>query len=135
MQKVFSKINKDLLHIYIKSNFKSGREDIISPDNFLQLSTLSLDKSQSFQPHQHIWKDVNYKKTIAQESWVIIEGSVKVDYYDTDGSFISSCILTKGDCTVTLKGGHNYTSLEKNTLVYEFKTGPYEGVEKDKSLL
>ena len=94
MQKVFSKINKDLLHIYIKSNFKSGREDIISPENFLQLSTLSLDKSQTFQPHQHIWKDVNYKKTIAQESWVIIEGSVKVDYYDTDEVF-SSCILIK----------------------------------------
>ena len=80
----------------------------------------------------HEKRDVNFKKTIAQESWVIVEGSVKVDYYDTDGSFISSHILKKGDCTVTLEGGHNYTSLEENTLVYEYKSGPYEGIKKDK---
>ena len=64
MQKVFSKINKDLLHIYIKSNFKSGREDIISPETFLQLSTLSLDKSQTFQPTNIFGKMLITKKLL-----------------------------------------------------------------------
>jgi mannose-6-phosphate isomerase-like protein (cupin superfamily) len=132
MIKILSKINNEILHIYIKKDFTKKREDIISEDNFLQLATLSLDKDQTFKPHQHIFKDVNYKKTIAQESWVVMEGSVRVDYYDIDGSFLISHVLYKGDCTVTLKGGHNYTSLEKNTYIYEFKSGPYEGIEKDK---
>ena len=39
----------------------------------------------------------------------------------------------RGDCTIL--GGHNYTSLTENTLVYEFKTGPYDGQSKDKILL
>ena len=105
---------------------------MIPENNFLQLASISLDKDQTFRPHQHIWRDVDYKKTIAQESWVVVEGSVRVDYYDIDGSFISSHILTKGDCTVTLQGGHNYTCLEKDTVVYEYKSGPYEGIKKDK---
>ena len=33
---------------------------------------------------------------------------------------------------MTFEGGHNYEILEENTLVYEFKTGPYEGIDKDK---
>ena len=133
MIKILSNLNNELLHIVIlKKNFSNKREDIIPSNNFLQLATISLDKEQTFKPHQHIWKDLNYDKTIAQESWVVVEGSVRVDYYDTNGSLISSHTLKKGDCTVTLKGGHNYTSLEKNTLIYEFKSGPYEGIEKDK---
>lgn len=132
MIKIFSKVSKKLLHICIKKNLENKRENIIPENNFLQLASISLNKDQTFKAHQHIWRDVNYKKTIAQESWVIVEGSVKVDYYDTDGSFISSHILKKGDCTVTLEGGHNYTSLEENTLVYEYKSGPYEGIKKDK---
>ena len=35
----------------------------------------------------------------------------------------------------TLQGGHNYLILEDDTLVYEFKTGPYEGQEFDKKFI
>ena len=66
---------------------------------------------------------------------MIIRGSVKVDYYDTDNKFLQNEILKSGDCTITLEGGHNYTSLSKDTLVYEFKTGPYFGFELDKELI
>ncbi len=135
MIKIFSKLNDDLLHIFIKKKLVKSKEHLIAPNNFLQLATITLDKNDSFVPHQHLWKEVKYKQFIAQEAWVIIEGSAKVDYYDTDGAYISSHILHKGDCTVTLKGGHNYTSLEDNTLVYEFKTGPYDGISKDKVLI
>jgi cupin fold WbuC family metalloprotein len=130
--KIFSKSTNELLHIYIKNDFKKGRVEIVPENNFLQLATITLNQDQTFKPHKHIWKDIKYKKIIAQESWVVVTGSVKVDYYDIDGSFISSQILKKGDCTITLQGGHNYTCLEKNTTVYEFKSGPYEGVLKDK---
>ena len=71
MIKIFSKLNNDLLHICIKKNLKEGRVDIIPENNFLQLVSISLNKDQTFKPHQHVWKDVNYKKTIAKESEVI----------------------------------------------------------------
>lgn len=44
-------------------------------------------------------------------------------------------MLKPGDCSITLYGGHNYVSLEEHTLVYEYKTGPYLGQEKDKAFL
>tara|TARA_Y100000996_G_C22451069_1_gene613883 strand:+ start:63 stop:467 length:405 start_codon:yes stop_codon:yes gene_type:complete len=124
--------NKDLLHIvYRKEDFKL-REDIVRPEEFIQVASLKLNKGQTFKPHMHLWKKVKEEMKIAQESWVIIQGSVKVNYYDTDGNPLADEILYAGDCTITLQGGHNYKSLEENTLVYEFKTGPYEGQSKDK---
>ena len=37
---------------------KESRKDLISPDQFIQLSALKLKKDQSFRPHFHIWKMV-----------------------------------------------------------------------------
>ena len=33
---------------------------------------------------------------------------------------------------MTFRGGHNYLCLEDDSLVYEYKTGPYYGQKKDK---
>ena len=33
---------------------------------------------------------------------------------------------------MTFEGGHTYTILEDETIVYEYKTGPYKGQENDK---
>ena len=132
------KPNKILHIIFKKSDFKKmnedSRKDLIEPDQFIQLSTMKLKKGQSFKPHFHIWKN-GEEKIIAQESWVVISGSVKCRFYDLDQKIISEPILEKGDCSVTLEGGHTYTILEENTCVYEFKTGPYKGQKFDKEFL
>ena len=78
-----------------------------------------------------LWKD-GEERVIAQESWVIIRGSVKCSFYDTDGAILAEPILNVGDCSITLAGGHTYSILEDETLVYEYKTGPYKGSEKYK---
>ena len=44
-------------------------------------------------------------------------------------------ILKAGDASFTLYGGHTYEILEEDTLVYEYKTGPYEGQELDKTFI
>ena len=43
--------------------------------------------------------------------------------------------LTPGDLSMTFEGGHNYMATESNTFVYEFKTGPYKGIENDKTFI
>ena len=128
-----------LLHIIYKkedfNNIKNAeREDIVDVNQFIQLSALKLIKNQTFKPHQHIWKK-GEEKVIAQESWVVINGSVKCSFFDIDGGLISEPILNPGDCSITLEGGHTYSILEKDTLVYEFKTGPYKGQKLDKVFL
>ncbi len=136
MKEIYSKIEKNkLLHmIYYRSDIM-GRQNIIPDNNFLQLASLKLEKGKSFTPHRHKWNKIEYDFAIAQESWVVVSGSVKVDYYDIDNSHIDSYVIKSGDCTITLEGGHNYTILDQDTLIYEFKTGPYKGIEFDKESL
>ena len=53
-------------------------------DEFLQLSSMQMKKNHTFRPHQHIYKQ-GEKEVIAQESWVVIKGSVECHFYDTNG--------------------------------------------------
>jgi cupin fold WbuC family metalloprotein len=133
MEKIFSKVVPEkLLHIVTrKSEVMNGRQNIISENNFIQCSFLKLEEGTTFKPHKHIWKE-RTRNVIAQESWVVIQGSVKCIFYDIDNSILTTEILNVGDASFTLEGGHNYEILEDNTLVYEYKTGPYEGQELDK---
>ena len=133
MLKFYSKKKEGkLLHAISRVSDFNQRTDLSDPSNFLQLASLKFPKGKTFRPHMHIWRDVSYKKFIAQEYWIIIQGSVKVFFYDLDKKLLTTEILYKGDCSMTFEGGHNYEILEENTLVYEFKTGPYEGIDKDK---
>lgn len=133
MEKIYSKVKKDvLLHIIVKkSDMQPGRIDIVSEENFIQCSILNMEKGKTFKPHKHIWKE-RTRNVIAQESWIVVNGSVKCIFYDLDDTIIAERIIEQGDASFTLQGGHNYFILEDNTLVYEYKTGPYEGQSMDK---
>tara|TARA_R110001606_G_scaffold344381_2_gene493079 strand:- start:3 stop:485 length:483 start_codon:yes stop_codon:yes gene_type:complete len=133
MKNIISKINKEVLHIiFYAKEISKKRIDVIPEDNHLQFSALELIKDQKFRPHFHIPKKIDYDETTAQEAWVIIKGSIKAIHYDVDNKIINKEILNVGDVAVTLKGGHTFEVLEEDTIVYEFKTGPYLGVELDK---
>ena len=136
MEKIYSKVQPDkLLHMVVrKEEIKSGRMDIVSEENFIQCSMLNMEKGKTFKPHKHIWKE-RTRNVIAQESWVVIQGSVKCIFYDLDDTVIAEPILYPGDSSYTLEGGHNYLIMEDDTLVYEYKTGPYEGQAMDKTFL
>lgn len=136
MIKIYSKINPNLLlHIINNSEATQKRVDIIPENNFLQCSYFKHSKGKTFAPHYHIKKERHYKEQIAQESWVIIQGKVKGIFYDIDNTIIAEHILEKGDASFTLEGGHNYEILEDDTIIYEYKTGPYEGQALDKRFI
>ena len=131
-----SKITDGTLHLVCRlEEFTEDRTEIVSPDQFIQCAFLRLSEGKSFRPHKHIWKTPHCKEVIAQESWVVIRGKVKVFFYDTDGVLLETHILNAGDASFTLEGGHTYEILEDHTLVYEYKTGPYTGQENDKVFL
>jgi cupin fold WbuC family metalloprotein len=130
MKNIYSK-SGELLHKINRFVDITGRTDISDAKEHLQLATLRLEKGKTFKPHKHIYKQ-GEPQIIAQESWVIISGKVRVYFYDTDNSFIESDILYQGDCSLTYSGGHTYEILADDTVVYEYKTGPYTGIENDK---
>lgn len=141
MEKIYSKVENDkLLHIVcrlsdIEQMQDVDRMDVIDADNYLQCSTLKMKNGKTFRPHKHIYKERHHLNQIAQESWVVIRGSVKCIFYDIDDTIIAEPILRAGDSSFTLGGGHNYLILEDDTVVYEYKTGPYEGQKFDKQFL
>ena len=136
MKKVYSRVEPGkLLHIINRYDEIEGRTDVAPADQFIQLATLRMEKDKTFRPHQHIWKPAPREKVIAQESWVVIQGAVMCHLYDIDGELLTMEVITQGDCSMTFEGGHTYTILEDNTVVYEYKTGPYTGQANDKVFL
>ena len=135
MEKIYSKVDGRLLHIVNRLNQFHGRKEVVPEDNFIQCATLKMEKGKTFPPHKHITKDRHIPEQIAQESWVVIKGSVKCIFYDIDDKIIAEPILKAGDASFTLYDGHTYEILEDDTLVYEYKTGPYEGQKLDKKFI
>lgn len=136
MEEIYSKADPGtLLHMVVrKKDVQPGRLDVVPENNFIQCSTLRMENGKTFRPHKHIWKD-RTRSVIAQESWIVIQGRVKCTFYDLDDTIIAEPVLEAGDASFTLEGGHNYTILEEDTIVYEYKTGPYEGQTFDKTFI
>ena len=142
MKKIYSKQDPEkLLHIIcrkdelgLQDKTEGGRVDVAPEDQFLQVAAIQMNEGKTFKPHRHIWKD-GEKSVIAQESWVVISGSVKVILYDLDNSVLAEELLSQGDLSMTFEGGHNYIATSPKTFVYEFKTGPYHGIEMDKIMI
>lgn len=95
----------------------------------LQSSIKALAAGQSFQAHTHLPQ--TRTTTGTQEAWVIVEGSIHVLLYDLDDELCERVRLRTGDCFVLLRGGHTMEILE-DTILYEFKNGPYLGQKADK---
>lgn len=135
MIKIYSKLNGKLLHqVDYLQPLTEQRQDLCPDEQFLQCALLNMKKGTKFRPHQHIWKQKN-QSIIAQESWCVIRGSVKVYFYDIDSTLLETLVIKAGDATFTFEGGHTYEILEDETIVREYKTGPYEGIDNDKIFL
>ena len=133
MKHIYSKVDPSrLIHIINRLDEITARTDVAPEDQFIQLATLRMDSGKTFKPHKHTWKPSSREQVIAQESWVVIQGSVKIHMYDIDETHIGDEIINQGDCSMTFEGGHTYTILDDDTVVYEYKTGPYTGIENDK---
>jgi len=127
-----------LLHEVIRptavteSILKLNRVDFSEPEEFLQGALIEIPANHSFRPHVHLERERSFSDLRAQESWVVIRGEVSVDYYSDNGVLLITENLRAGDVTITFRGGHGYRTLTSDALVYEFKSGPYEGLEIDK---
>jgi cupin fold WbuC family metalloprotein len=132
--KIFSKIDGQLLHMVNRLSDITLKRNDISPDTeYLQVSAFRMNEGKTFRAHMHL--PLERKTDITQESWIVIKGRVKAKLYDMDGTLLAEPILEAGDCSITFRGGHNYVCMEEDSVVYEYKTGPYMGQAKDKTFI
>lgn len=132
---IYSKIEPTkILHIINrKRDIQDGRADLVDPDQFIQCAALKNEQGKTFEPHRHIMQ-MRHEVYIPQESWVVISGMVQVILYDLDNTVLHTDVLEPGDVSITLQGGHNYLFMQ-DSIVYEFKTGPYLGQQHDKTMI
>ena len=132
VEKIFSKVNPSILLSIVNrlEDVVDKRRDLTFEKEYLQVACFKMNKGKTFKAHKHLEQEKTTK--ITQESFVVVKGKIKVIIYDLDDTIIAELILNAGDCVITLYGGHNYLGLEDETIIYEHKTGPYFGVEKDK---
>jgi hypothetical protein len=108
------------------SELKAPRQDLLSPEQFLQLAIINFPLAETFIPHIHLDRELKTNQTRTLESWVILKGKVQSTLYDMRKNELGRIILNEGEILVTISGGHNYLSLQSGTTVAEFKSGPFD---------
>lgn len=133
--KVYSKVDPSVLLLSITrgKDIHHEREDISPETEPLQVSCKKIKKGANFKPHKH--NVLERHTTLTQESWVFIKGRVEASFYDINDEIILVTELEAGDCAVVFRAGHSFKVLEDDTILYEFKNGPYYGVEADKQFI
>jgi len=136
MREIYSKIDSKRLVSVVKrkKDITSGRQDLTDVERELQVAACNVKEGIITKPHRHLPQKRLTEKT--HESIVVVKGKVESIIYDIDNKTVLEKVeLGEGDCLIALDGGHSHTSLEENTLFYEFKNGPYHGVEKDREAI
>ena len=136
LTRIYSRVDMNrLLHVLSRPSREPGgfaRVQILPESEFLQASWIRMPEGKSFLPHAHVLHEATKTQVIAQESWVVVQGAVKCFFYDLDDMLLQTPVLKPGDASFSLGGGHTYMALSDDTIVYEFKTGPYLGPDLDK---
>ena len=131
MRKIYSKTG-ELLNIIcsVDDLGASNRVDVTDPEYSLQLGLMQAPEGHVFKPHAHLDREVQKTLHIV-EAFVIMKGWAIIRIFDTDLLPISEYLLRTGDVTILLNGGHSL-EIGEDCKILEFKTGPYEGRDKDK---
>ena len=137
IKKIYSKVDPSvLLHIIYKNDMgsegiKEIKHHVITEQvHFLQVIGFEMPAGSIVKPHRH---NIQERKTDqTHEALFVFRGSIELSIYDLDNSLVEKHVLKEGDCYVLINGGHNIKTLEPSRL-FEFKNGPYNGSEKDKT--
>ncbi len=98
----------------------------LTPNSFpLQLGFLAHPTGHVVQPHFHPARVRVLEGT--PEALFVLRGKVRVDFYRTDLSSLTSRTVSAGDVVLLVAGGHGLTVLE-DAEIWEVKLGPYDPV-------
>ena len=122
--------NKKNLALIIKNTYLKKKGVNFFTNNKLsqQVAFMSHKKGHLIQPHIHKKRLKKIYDTC--EVLIMLEGSLKVNFYNNNKKYLFSKIIKKNDIIILLTGGHGFEIL-KNCKFIEVKQGPYNPT-KDK---
>ena len=119
-----------LLAVILYHDFSEDGIHFFTPDHLSQqLAYMKHPRGKEIAAHVHnpVPREVQY----TQEVLLIRSGRVRVDFYDSERSYLESRVLQAGDVILLASGGHGFEMLEESEMI-EIKQGPYTG-EEDKT--
>ena len=117
-----------ILAIIIKGNYlkKRGVNFFTNPKLNQQVAYMNHPKNHLIQPHTH--KNSLRKIKGTTEVLIILDGILKINFFDNKKKFIFSKTAQKNDIIILLTGGHGF-EVKKNCKMIEVKQGPYSKSE------
>ncbi len=117
--------SEDLLAIVVRDDFRGGRYNFITPDEFpMQLGVNFYGAGERIQPHAHVETRRDVREQ--QELLFLKRGRAVLRLYTNARELAHSVELSAGDCVLLAGGGHGLDILEETQLI-EAKQGPYLG--------
>ncbi|MDC3232663.1 hypothetical protein OAW36_00695 [Pelagibacteraceae bacterium] len=123
IQKITHK--KQVLALIIKNKYikKKGINFFTNNKLSQQVAYMNHKKGHIIQPHIH--KKRLKKIYDTSEVLIILDGSMRVDFYDDKKKYLFNKKLIKKDIIILLKSGHGF-KIEKNCKFIEVKQGPFD---------
>ena len=122
IEKVYNQ--KKLYALIVRKSYKKKRGVNFFTDKSAtqQFGFMNHQKNHIILPHRHNKKRSNIN--ITTEVIIILEGILRVDFYDNREKYLFSKKLYANDLIMLSGGGHGFKVL-KNTKMIEVKQGPY----------
>jgi len=111
--------------IYLK---KKGVNFFTNKKLSQQVAFMSHPKSYVIEPHFH--KNIKRKIKGTTEVLIIIDGLLKINFYNKNKKILFSKLAKKNDIVILLTGGHGFKII-KSCKFIEVKQGPYN-IKNDK---
>ena len=116
------------LAIIIKGNYlkKKGINFFTNPKINQQVAYMNHPKNHLIRPHTH--KNSLRKIKGTTEVLIILDGVLKINFFNNKKKYIFSKIVKKNDIVILLTVGHGF-EVKKNCKMIEVKQGPYSKIE------
>ena len=122
-----TKLNLCKIISYGKFN---SRVNITEPNQILQVSLARMSQFHSVQKHKHL--PIERSTIGTSEGWLVLKGCFEVEIFDVDQTSVGKFSLKKLDMILTFNGGHSLYAIKHNSIICEFKNGPFQGSDSDK---
>jgi hypothetical protein len=122
-------ISNNQLALIVRAAHRSEGINFLTPGTFgQQVAYMNRPKGEVIQAHIH--EPISRTLIGTQEVLYIRKGRIRVDFYESDRTYVSSMILEAGDLMLLNTGGHGFEVLEDIDMI-EIKQGPFaEGRDK-----
>ena len=122
---IFDTINKDNLGLTFHG----------STDDRIQVIRMQYNEGQILRKRKGVKHSIPSDDVHTQKTLLVYRGQLLADIYDYDNLLLHTSLLKSGEFLICLQGGHGFKIREDNTVIFEVKTGPFLGDDKDRMWL